>query len=206
MTPPDPRDGDLRGRRSTGGHPLAAQAPCGHGPAPPGGDQPAEGDPSPGRGGALRPPTQRIDPGRETAHGNSSRPGEGDLHHALRHVDPGPRPLGAGYVSDAPAGRGRHGAKSPLPSACASSTSRPASAGLSSARAGRSSPADYKLVCHLPNGRSAYTFCVCPGGQIVAAASPARRRRDQWHEQPGAGRQVHQRRLSGGRRPWGFRQ
>lgn len=32
-------------------------------------------------------------------------------------------------------------------------------------------PADYKLVCHLPNGRSAYSFCVCPGGQIVAAAS-----------------------------------
>lgn len=32
-------------------------------------------------------------------------------------------------------------------------------------------PADYKLSCHLPNGRSAYTFCVCPGGQIVAAAS-----------------------------------
>ena len=32
-------------------------------------------------------------------------------------------------------------------------------------------PADYKLVCHLPSGRSAYTFCVCPGGQIVAAAS-----------------------------------
>lgn len=32
-------------------------------------------------------------------------------------------------------------------------------------------PADYKLVCHLPSGRSAYSFCVCPGGQIVAAAS-----------------------------------
>ena len=32
-------------------------------------------------------------------------------------------------------------------------------------------PADYKLVCHLPNGRSVYSFCVCPGGQIVAAAS-----------------------------------
>ena len=31
--------------------------------------------------------------------------------------------------------------------------------------------ADYKLSCHLPNGRSAYTFCVCPGGQVVAAAS-----------------------------------
>ncbi|MBU5434319.1 NAD(P)/FAD-dependent oxidoreductase [Pseudoflavonifractor sp. MSJ-37] len=32
-------------------------------------------------------------------------------------------------------------------------------------------PADYKLSCHLPSGRSAYTFCVCPGGQVVAAAS-----------------------------------
>ncbi len=32
-------------------------------------------------------------------------------------------------------------------------------------------PADYKLVCHLPNGRSVFTFCVCPGGQVVAAAS-----------------------------------
>jgi len=31
--------------------------------------------------------------------------------------------------------------------------------------------ADYKLTCHLPNGRSAYSFCVCPGGQVVAAAS-----------------------------------
>ena len=31
--------------------------------------------------------------------------------------------------------------------------------------------ADYKLACHLPTGRSAFTFCVCPGGQVVAAAS-----------------------------------
>ena len=31
--------------------------------------------------------------------------------------------------------------------------------------------ADYKLSVHLPNGRSAYTFCMCPGGQVVAAAS-----------------------------------
>lgn len=29
----------------------------------------------------------------------------------------------------------------------------------------------YKLACHLPNGRSAFSFCVCPGGQVVAAAS-----------------------------------
>lgn len=32
-------------------------------------------------------------------------------------------------------------------------------------------PSDYKLSCHLPNGRSAFTFCVCPGGEVVAAAS-----------------------------------
>ena len=34
-------------------------------------------------------------------------------------------------------------------------------------------PSDYKLSCHLPSGRSAFTFCVCPGGQVVAAASGA---------------------------------
>ena len=33
--------------------------------------------------------------------------------------------------------------------------------------------ADYKLSCHLPDGRAAYTFCMCPGGQVVAAASEA---------------------------------
>lgn len=32
-------------------------------------------------------------------------------------------------------------------------------------------PGDYKLACHLPGGRSAFTFCVCPGGEVVAAAS-----------------------------------
>lgn len=32
-------------------------------------------------------------------------------------------------------------------------------------------PADYKLACHLPDGSSAYTFCMCPGGYVVAAAS-----------------------------------
>ena len=33
--------------------------------------------------------------------------------------------------------------------------------------------ADYKLSVHLPSGRSAYTFCMCPGGSVVAAASEA---------------------------------
>jgi len=32
-------------------------------------------------------------------------------------------------------------------------------------------PSDYKLACHLPSGRSAFTFCVCPGGHVVAATS-----------------------------------
>lgn len=31
--------------------------------------------------------------------------------------------------------------------------------------------ADYKLSARLPNGRALYTFCMCPGGQVVAAAS-----------------------------------
>ena len=31
--------------------------------------------------------------------------------------------------------------------------------------------ADYKMAVHLPNGRSVYTFCMCPGGVVVAAAS-----------------------------------
>ena len=32
-------------------------------------------------------------------------------------------------------------------------------------------PADYKLAVHLPDGGAAYTFCMCPGGHVVAAAS-----------------------------------
>jgi len=31
--------------------------------------------------------------------------------------------------------------------------------------------ADYKLVHHAGNGRSVYSFCMCPGGQVVAATS-----------------------------------
>ena len=32
-------------------------------------------------------------------------------------------------------------------------------------------PADYKLVKHLNNGRSVFTFCMCPGGKVVASSS-----------------------------------
>ncbi len=31
--------------------------------------------------------------------------------------------------------------------------------------------ASYHLVTHLPNGRSVYSFCMCPGGSVVTAAS-----------------------------------
>ena len=32
-------------------------------------------------------------------------------------------------------------------------------------------PASYKLACHLPDGRGVFSFCVCPGGTVVASAS-----------------------------------
>ena len=35
--------------------------------------------------------------------------------------------------------------------------------------------ADYKLVYHAKNGRSVYSFCMCPGGTVVAAASEPNR-------------------------------
>ena len=35
--------------------------------------------------------------------------------------------------------------------------------------------ADYKLAIHLPNGKTLYTFCMCPGGEVVAASSESGR-------------------------------
>ncbi len=32
-------------------------------------------------------------------------------------------------------------------------------------------PAEYKLVYHTTNGRTVYTFCMCPGGEVVASSS-----------------------------------
>lgn len=32
-------------------------------------------------------------------------------------------------------------------------------------------PADYKAAVHLKNGRSVYTFCMCPGGFVIQSAS-----------------------------------
>lgn len=31
--------------------------------------------------------------------------------------------------------------------------------------------ADYKLAVHLPSGRGVYTFCMCPGGEVINASS-----------------------------------
>ena len=31
--------------------------------------------------------------------------------------------------------------------------------------------ADYKLSVHLPDGRGVYTFCMCPGGEVINASS-----------------------------------
>ena len=36
---------------------------------------------------------------------------------------------------------------------------------------GKLPAADYSLNVHLPDGTSAYTFCMCPGGEVFAAAS-----------------------------------
>ena len=32
-------------------------------------------------------------------------------------------------------------------------------------------PAEYRLAVHLSNGRGVYTFCMCPGGSVVASSS-----------------------------------
>ena len=32
-------------------------------------------------------------------------------------------------------------------------------------------PAEYKLAYHSPSGRSCYTFCMCPGGEVIASSS-----------------------------------
>jgi uncharacterized protein len=32
-------------------------------------------------------------------------------------------------------------------------------------------PADYKLVHHCGNGRTVYSFCMCPGGEVIASSS-----------------------------------
>lgn len=54
--------------------------------------------------------------------------------------------------------------------------------------------AGYKLSCHPENGRSAFSFCVCPGGQVVAARVGGGPGGDQRHERICPGPGEHQRR------------
>ncbi len=58
--------------------------------------------------------------------------------------------------------------------------------------------ADYALSHHCSNGRTVYSFCMCPGGTVVAAASEPGRRGDQRHEPVFAQRAKRQRRHRGG--------
>jgi uncharacterized protein len=63
--------------------------------------------------------------------------------------------------------------------------------------------ADYKLVHHASNGRAVYSFCMCPGGTVVAATSEAGARRHQRHEPVFAQRAQRQRRHRGRDQPRG---
>lgn len=63
--------------------------------------------------------------------------------------------------------------KRPLPWVCASSIHSATSnvPNMAPRRGPALGAAPYKLVAHLPNGRSVFSFCMCPGGQVVAASS-----------------------------------
>jgi hypothetical protein len=66
---------------------------------------------------------------------------------------------------------------SPSPSAFASNTRSPDRQGRFGPHAGHPllGAADYKLVHHASNGRAVYSFCMCPGGTVVAATSEPNR-------------------------------
>ena len=59
------------------------------------------------------------------------------------------------------------------------------------------SPAEYKLNAPTPDGRGVYTFCMCPGGQVINASSEPRRRKRQRHEPARARRAQRQRGRAG---------
>ena len=65
-------------------------------------------------------------------------------------------------------------------------------------------PADYKLAAHLPDGNSAYTFCMCPGGQVVASSSEAGGVVTNGMSKRRPGRGELQRRRPGDAAPGGF--
>jgi uncharacterized FAD-dependent dehydrogenase len=83
--------------------------------------------------------------------GHSARDSFAMLHHRGVHIEPKPFSIGARIEHpQALIDRARFGGFAGHPSL---------------------GPADYKLVHHARNGRSVYSFCMCPGGRVVAAAS-----------------------------------
>jgi len=87
--------------------------------------------------------------------GHSARDTFAMLHRRGVHLEA--KPFSIGFRIEHPQSlidRGRHGKNAADP---------------------RLGAADYKLVHHASNGRSVYTFCMCPGGTVVAATSEAGR-------------------------------
>ena len=82
------------------------------------------------------------------------------------------RPQRARHVRDAARARRRHGGQAVLHrlahrASAVADRPRP----LRRAASKELGAADYKLVHHASNGRSVYSFCMCPGGTVVAATS-----------------------------------
>ena len=118
---------------------------------------------------------------------------------ALRRPHPGPRPLRPGHLRHAPDAGVPMEAKPFAIGVRVEHRQRDISLSQYGPAWERLPPSDYKLACHLPSGRSAFTFCVCPGGQVGGRRQRLRPGGHQRHEPPGPGRGQHQRRLPG----WG---
>ena len=172
--------------------------------------EPAAAAAGPGGPGAVRPPAHRTaGPGRGLWRGWRCRRRRGAtvlparqavlaLGHSARDTFEMLHTAGV-----------RPWSRSPLPWGCASSTG---SADMDAAQYRRFAghpclpAAGYKLSCHPANGRSAFSFCVCPGrtggGRRVGAGPGG----DQRHERIRPGPGEHQRRPAGERDPGGLRQ
>ena len=135
-----------------------------------------------GAGGpGLRYPLRPQADGAGGSGGACDRPGGGGARRAL----PPPRPAGGpgpgqqrpGHLPDAPRHRGAHGAQALAVGVRIEHRQRDIDLTQYKELAGhpRLGAASYKLSCHLDSGRGVFSFCVCPGGQVVAAASEAER-------------------------------
>ena len=200
------RAGRPGGPRRAGGHPVVPQASHRHRRAPAGGASSIREELlSPGLrrcASATSSPAWSGADGRADRPSRSRRRGQVISCPATRWCWPPATPPGTPFDMLLDAGRA-HGAEALRHRrAHRAPTRQKISPGPVRALPGSRLPAaDYKLACHLPSGRSAFTFCVCPGGQVVAAASDPGQVVTNGMSLPGPGRGKHQRRLSGGGRP-----